>query len=303
MSLVPCRLYLFVKKLFGLGRGLESLIPAKSAVKVSPKIQDNVFYVETHKVKPNPNQPRKDFDKEGLKELASSIKKYGILQPLLVTKIETETDRGLDVVYELIAGERRWRAAQLLNLPHVPVIVKNNFDERRAKLEVALVENLQRTDLSPLEEAEAYQKLTKEFKLGHSEIAQKVGKSREVVSNTIRLLGLPADIKEALRAGKISRTHARGLLAFKDANQQKQMFKQIMAGNVSSLEVERTAKEHATAKKDGAVPNPRFTELEQNLSKNLKTAVFVKSGASGGSIVIKFANLEELNNIAKTILD
>lgn len=292
-----------MKKLFGLGRGLESLIPTKNTLKVSPKIQDNVFYVETHKIRANPSQPRKDFDKEGLKELAGSIKKYGILQPLLVTKVETETDRGLDVQYELIAGERRWRAAQLLNLPHVPIIIKNNFDEKRVKLEVALVENLQREDLSPLEEAEAYQRLAKEFKLGHNEIAQKVSKSRVVITNAIRLLGLPPDIKEALRAGKISRSHARALLAFKDIGKQKEMFKQILVGNMPTGEVERISKEITAAKKEGTVINPRFAELEQNLSKNLKTAVLVKSGSSGGSIIIKFGNLEELNNIAKTILD
>ena len=113
-----------MKKIIGLGRGLQSLIPAKHATKLSPKIQDNVYYVEINKIRPNPNQPRKDFDKEGLKELAASIKKFGILQPLLVSKIEIENDRGMDVQYELLAGERRWRAAQLCNLPHVPVIIK-----------------------------------------------------------------------------------------------------------------------------------------------------------------------------------
>lgn len=292
-----------MKKLFGLGRGLESLIPAKSTLKVSPKIQDNVFYVETHKIRANPSQPRKDFDKEGLKELAGSIKKYGILQPLLVTKIETETERGLDVQYELIAGERRWRAAQLLNMPHVPIIIKNNFDEKRVKLEVALVENLQRENLSPLEEAEAYQRLAKEFKLGHNEIAQKVSKSREVVTNTIRLLSLPPEMKEAMRVGKISRSHGRALLAFKEPAKQKEVFKQILAGNMATSDVERAAKEYGKAKNSGVEINPRFAELEQNLSKNLKTAVLVKSGSSGGSIIIKFGNLEELNKIAKTILD
>src|SRR3989344_9205039 len=127
-----------MKKLFGLGRGLESLIPAKTN-KVTPKVQDNVFYIEVNKIRPNVNQPRHDLDQEGLKELASSIKKYGILQPLLVSKLELETERGLDVAYEIIAGERRWRAAKLAGLPNVPAIIKDNFDEDRLKLEVALV--------------------------------------------------------------------------------------------------------------------------------------------------------------------
>ena len=223
----------------------------------------------------------------------------------MVSKIETETDRGLDVQYELLAGERRWRAAQLANLPHVPVIIKKDFDESRVKLEVALVENLQREDLTPLEEAEAYKRLHKEFKLSHDEIAKKVGKARPVISNTIRLLGLPAEMKEALRSGKISKSHGRGLLAFaSDKTKQKEMFKQVLAGNVATREIEDVAREHAIAKKGNSPPpNPRFAELEQNLTKNLGTAVFIKSSPSGGSIVIKFANLEEMNKIAKTILD
>lgn len=293
-----------MKKLFGLGRGLESLIPAKSATKIIPKIQDNVYYVEINKIRPNPNQPRKDFDKEGLKELASSIKKFGILQPLLVSKVEIENERGMDVQYELIAGERRWRAAQLCNLPHVPVIVKDAFDESRAKLEVALVENLQREDLNALEEAEAYARLASEFKLTQKQIAEKVGKSREVIANAVRLLDLSPDIKEAVRSGKINKTHARALLSFKDDAKQKEVFKNILQGNFAVHDVESAAKAHkATATLAGTPANDRFTDLEQNLSKNLGTTVFIKSGPSGGSIVVKFSNLEELNKIAKTILD
>ena len=281
------------------------MIPTKSPIKIAPRVHDNVFYVEVHKIKPNPNQPRKDTDKEGLKELATSIKKYGVLQPLLVSKIEHETDKGLEVEYELIAGERRWRAAQIASLPHVPVIIKNNFDESRLKLEVALVENLQRKDLAPLEEAEAFQRLAKEFGLSQKEIAAKVSKSREVVANSVRLLNLPADIKEGLRAGKISRTHARTLLAFKDEAKQREVFRQILRGNFVVREVESAVREYIAAKGGGPVrkPNPRFTELQNNLAKNLDTAVFIKSGSSGGSIIIKFADLEELNKIAKTILD
>jgi ParB family chromosome partitioning protein len=292
-----------LRKLFGLGRGLESLIPAKTT-KVVPKIQDNVFYIEINKIKPNPDQPRHDFDKDGLKELAASIKKYGILQPLLVSKIETETDRGLDVEYELIAGERRLRAAKLAGLPHVPAIIKDNFDESRLRLEVSLVENLQREDLNPVEEAEAYARLANEFNLTQKDIAAKVAKSREVVANAVRILTLPADIKEALRAGKIARTHARALLSFKDSLKQREVFKQILAGNFAVREVESAAREHRAVQGPAApAVNPRFQELQQNLSKNLGAAVFIKSGASGGSIVIKFTNLEELNTIAKTILD
>ena len=292
-----------MKKFFGLGRGLESLIPAKTT-KVVPKVKDNIFYIEINKIRPNPNQPRRDFDKDGLRELAASIKKYGILQPLLVSKVEEETARGLDVSYELIAGERRLRAAKMASLSLVPAVVKDNFDESRLRLEASLVENLQREDLNPVEEAEAYARLAGEFNLSQKEIADKVAKSREVVANSIRMLNLPADIKEALRAGKITRTHARALLAFKDEPRQREMFKQILAGNFAVHELETAAREYRIAKKSAAqAVNPRFQELQQNLSKNLGAAVFIKSGASGGSIVIKFASLEELNKIAKTILD
>lgn len=292
-----------MKKLFGLGRGLESLIPAKTN-KITPKIQDNVFYIEINKIRPNANQPRRDFDKNGLQELAASIKKYGILQPLLVSKTEMETDRGLDVAYEIIAGERRWRAAKLAGLPHVPAIVKDNFDESRLKLEVALVENLQREDLNPLEEAEAYARLAAEFKLTQKDIAVKVGKSREVIANAVRLLNLPADIKAALRFGKISRTHARALLAFKDEKKQREIYRQILAGGVAVRDIEGAAREHRADNNAAAKPSSsRFEELQLNLSKNLGAAVLIRSGASGGNIVIKFSSLEELNKIAKTILD
>lgn len=295
-----------MKKFFGLGRGLESLIPARST-KVLPKIQDNVFYIEINKIKPNANQPRRDFDKDGLKELATSIKKYGILQPLLVSKMEQETDRGLDVTYEIIAGERRWRAAKLAGLPHVPAIVKDNFDESRLKLEVALVENLQREDLNVLEEAEAYARLASEFKLTQKDIADKVGKSREVVANAVRLLDLPADMKMALRVGKISRTHGRALLSFKEEAKQREMYKQILAGNFAVRDLESAAKEHKVSHQSSTinqpVAGPRFDDLQQNLSKNLGAPVLIRSGASGGNIVIKFSTLEELNKIAKTILD
>lgn len=292
-----------MKKFFGLGRGLESLIPAKST-KALPKIKDNVFYVEINKIRPNSKQPRKDFDKDGLNELASSIKKYGILQPLLVSKMEQETERGLDVQYEIIAGERRWRAAKLANMPHVPVIIRENSDEDRLKLELALVENLQREDLNAMEEADAYAKLAGDFKLTQKEIADKVSKSREVVANAVRLLDLPSDMKEALRSGRIAKTHARALLSFKDEAKQREIFRQILSGGLAVREVESAAKSHKAG--TGSVAqagNSRFNDLQQNLSKNLGAPVVIRSGASGGNILIRFTNLEELNKIVKTILD
>lgn len=203
------------KKLFGLGKGLGSLIP--TGVKMEPSMQkDSVFYVEIAKIEANPDQPRHDFEKGPLEELSKSIRKYGVLQPLLVSKVEVSSPKGLDVSYKLIAGERRLRAARMAGLPHVPVIIRDDFEKDKERLEVALIENVQREDLNPLEEADAYHRLAKEFGLTQQEIANKVSKSREVVANAIRLLNLPDDIKESLRAGKISRAHARALLAFND---------------------------------------------------------------------------------------
>ncbi|MBI2677038.1 MAG: ParB/RepB/Spo0J family partition protein [Candidatus Yanofskybacteria bacterium] len=290
-----------MKKLFGLGKGLNSLIPSGNKNIKPSEARESVFYVETHKIKPNPKQPRKDFEKSGLEELAASIKKYGILQPLLVSKEERDTSRGLEVQYELVAGERRWRAARLLNLPQVPVIIKDYLGEDKLKLELALVENLQREDLNPMEEMEAFARLQKDFNLTQKEIGERVGKSREAVANSLRLLELPSDIKESLRAGKISRTHARALLAFKDEVKQREIYKQILSGKLVTKETEQAAADHSGKKNKKT--DSRFKELEKNLSGTLGTLVFVKNSDKGGRIVIKFADLEELNKIVKNILD
>ena len=293
-----------MKKLSGLGRGLASLIPSKQAVRVVPKSKDeNVYNVEITKIRPNANQPRRDFDQGALGELAESIKKYGVLQPIVVAKVSQETARGMDVDYEIIAGERRWRAAKLAGLPHIPVIVRDDLEAKNMKLEVALVENIQRENLNVLEEAEAYARLASEFDLTQQQIAAKVGKSREVVANTMRVMNLPSNIKEAIRSGKIERTHARVLLAFKNSDQQQEMFKQLLTGNASVRNLEETAQMTHGRRKAPDYVNPKFVQLQDNLSKNLGTFVAIRTSAQGGRIEIKFANLEELNKIAKVILD
>src|SRR3989344_432825 len=294
-----------MKKQSGLGRGLQSLIPNKPTKLIPKEKTDNIFYIQTAKVRPNPNQPRQDFDPSALKELADSIKKYGVLQPLLVSKIELESPLGLDVSYELIAGERRLRAAKLAGLPEVPVIIKDNIDEGKMKLEVALIENLQREDLNPIEEAEAFASLASEFKLTQKEIADRVGKSRESVANGMRLLGLAPNIKEGLRARKISKTHARALLAFEDDSKRQEVFKQILAGSFAARDVEHSARDHKVNKNNLAQQaiNTRFVDLQNNLAKNLSAPVLIRSGAAGGRIEIRFATLEDLNKIVKVILD
>ncbi len=290
------------KKFFGLGKGLGSLIPSGTNMQPTSS-KESVFYVEVSKIEANPDQPRRDFDKAALGELAASIRKYGVLQPLLVSKVESSSARGLEVSYNLIAGERRLRAAKMAGLPHVPVIIRDDFRKERDRLEVALIENVQRENLNPVEEAEAYSKLAKDFGLTQAEIAQKVSKSREVVANAIRLLNLPDDIRESLRGGKLSRAHARALLAFNDQGKQREMYQQILSGGVSSKDVESAASAHkGPAKKSKS--DSKFGELEKNLAETLGTHVqILGAAASGGKIVIKFATLEDLNKIAKNIID
>src|SRR3989344_5188188 len=276
------------KKMFGLGRGLESLIPGAKQMKPESE-RENVFYVEVNKIKPNPDQPRQDFDQDGLKELSQSIRKYGVLQPLLVTKMEEEGPRGRNVYYQLIAGERRLKASKLAELPNVPVVIRDDFVTKGAKLEVALVENVQRKDLNPVEEAEAYERLAKEYGLTQQEIAQKVGKSREVVANSLRLISLPKDIKESLRAGVLSRAHARALLAFGDEAKQREVYGHILGGRLSSKDVEQMAASSKPSKKSklSAQEMNRFQNLEKNLGEMLKVPILIRSTDKGGHIVIK----------------
>ena len=197
-----------------LGKGLQSLIPKKES-KISDLIKgrektsdlptskkESIFNVEIDKIKPNPDQPRKDLDESTLKELADSIREHGILQPLIVSKTEKETNRGREVEYELIAGERRWRAAKIARLFSVPVIIKDSHAHER--LEIALVENIQREDLNAMEAAMAFKRLQEDFGLRHHHIAEKIGKKRSTVTNTMRLLTLPKEVQGAIISGKIS---------------------------------------------------------------------------------------------------
>lgn len=296
-----------MKKLFGLGKGLGSLIPSNTdSLQDSPK-KENVFYVEVNKIKANPDQPRRDFDEGGLKELSQSIRKYGVLQPLLVTKVERVNSKGLDVSYQLIAGERRLRASQMAGLPHVPVIIRDEFDQKKERLEVALIENVQRKDLNPVEEAEAYDRLAKDFGLTHKEIADKVSKSREVVANAVRLLNLPKDMREALRTEKLTRAHAKALLAFNDDKIQREIYERILKGEISSKEAESIASaskpKNGKGGKKSARRESKFVELEKNLCETLRAPVLIQSADKGGRIVIRFSTLEDLNKIAKCIID
>lgn len=219
------------------GKGLESLIPKKT--NKTPKIfevkQEPIFYIEIEKIKSNPYQPRKNFDQDGLQSLADSIKEHGVLQPLLVSRIEK--DSGTE--YQLIAGERRLLASKMVGLTQIPVIVREPTEKE--KLEVSIIENVQRLNLNSMEKAEAYQKMQEEFNFLQKDIAKMVGKSREAVANTLRLLDLPEEIKQALREERITEGHARAMLAIENPQKQKAVFVRTIRDGLNVREVEGLA--------------------------------------------------------------
>lgn len=298
------------KKLFGLGKGLGSLIPDAVADAVNGK-RENIFYVEVSKIQPNPDQPRSDFDQDSLAELARSIRKYGVLQPLLVSKIEQDLPRGRAVKYQLIAGERRWRASQLAGLPQVPVIIRDDLtpegsNTKSKRLEVALIENLQREDLNAIEQAEAYVRLASEFGLRQAEIAEKVGRSREAVANIMRLMNLPDYIKDAVRAGTLPGTAARGLLPFqKDPDRQRKMYDALISGGFNSRDVENAASAVKAAVGRRIIRhNEKYDDTMDALSKYLGAPVIIRvphGTAKTGQIVIRFASQEHLDELVGKI--
>lgn len=290
---------------FPLGKGLQSLIPNRSAQEMREESgslkRETVFDIETAKIKPNPSQPRLEIEPTGLKELASSIKEHGILQPLIVTKLIKETPRGEEAEYCLIAGHRRLAAAKLLNLPHVPAIVR--MTNKQSNLELALVENIQREDLNAVEKARAFQRLYAEFDLTHQEIAQKVGKSREAVANTIRLLNLPNEIQQAVLANQISEGHARALISLKDAKSQQSLFREIVGGKLSVRQAEEKRKQLVINEKTGSATatDPELQKIAEMIQKNIGFKVSVAKSGMGGRIAIKFNNKKELEELLKRL--
>lgn len=261
---------------------------------------NSIFWVDADKIRPNPYQPRREFDQAKLKDLADSIRQYGILQPLTVSRHEFEKDEGgLGVYYELVAGERRLRAARLLGLPQVPVLIRTGVDNDREKLELAIIENLQREDLNSIDRAVAFQKLVTEFNLKHHEIAAKVGMSREFVSNTIRLLNLPEVMQQALVEKKISEGHTRPLLML-DTRKEEQMvlFREILEKKLTVREAEsisrRIAQDRAHQRH---VLDPEMIALERELMETLGTRVQVERKEKGGKIVIDFFSQDDLRAI------
>ena len=263
---------------------------------------NSIFWVETDKISPNPFQPRKEFELRALQDLADSIRQYGVLQPLVVTRKEIETEQGLTVQYELIAGERRLRASKLAMLPQVPVIIRASQDDDKMKLELAIIENLQREDLNPIDRARAFLRLHSEFNLTHAEIGKKMGKSREYVSNTLRLLSLPQDIMDALGDRRISEGHTRPLMMLADRPaEQLTLFKEMVIKKLSVRESEKIARSIATDKvrKKDYDFDPQMASYQEKLSESLGTRVSIEKKEVGGKIVIDFFSPTDL----QTILD
>lgn len=294
-----------------IGKGLNSLIPAKSNheeqpfPKVSQPLRtkrESVFDIETNKIKPSPMQPREAMNRQDIADLAESIKEHGILQPLIVSKHVTDLQKGQDVEYVLIAGHRRWEAAKLLHLPHVPAIIRDTTEQQR--LELALVENIQREDLNALERAKAFRRLQEEFDLTHQEIAQKVGKSREAITNTLRLLNLPKEIQDGLYSGKISEGHARTLAGLKSPQTQKALFDEIVKNNLNVRQVEQRVREVVVkSHKRKIFLDPEVKKIAGELTAYLGYKTEIKRSGVGGAVVIRFGEKEDLERVIKKIIN
>ena len=266
--------------------------------------KDSVFWVEVDKIRPNPYQPRKEFDEKGLESLASSIRQYGVLQALVVTRQEiSKDDGGLAVEYELISGERRLRAARLSGIKQVPVLIRCGEESDLMKLELAIIENLQREDLNVVERARAFKQLAEKFSLNNTEIAKKVGKSREYVSNTMRILSLPDEMLDALSAGRLFEGHARPLLTLIDRPpEQETLFKEILYRKISVREAERISKKIAKDRVRKPVKvNPEIEALEKEFTESLGTRVNIESKEVGGKISIDYFSNEDLLSLLSVL--
>lgn len=267
--------------------------------------ESSIFWIEVDKIVPNPYQPRREFDADRLKELSDSIRQYGVLQPLVVSRKEDVLENGSIVVsYELIAGERRLRASKLAGLHQVPVVVRVG-DNSREKLELAIIENLQREDLNAVERAQSFQRLADEFKLTWTDVGKKVGKSREYVSNTVRILMLPQDILDSLSKGHITEGHTRPLLMLIDRpEEQLTLFKEMLVRKMTVREAESIARKIAFEKirKKSLFMTPEVVDAEEKLAEALGTRVHVEPREKGGKILIEYFSYDEflaLTNLLK----
>ncbi len=296
----------------GLGRGLGAIIPPKpmptqaaELAGAAPKAESFVFYGLTapldenrlHElsldlIDPNPHQPREHFDYSGIEELVSSIREHGVMQPIIVTAKP-------DGRFELIAGERRLRASKIAGLATIPALIRTATEQQ--KFELSIIENIQRQNLNPIEEAKAYARLQSEFNLTQDEISERVGKSRPQVANMIRLLQLPAEIQDAIRQNKISSSHARTLLSLESDSERRDLFKSMLEGNFTVRQAEARIP-HRRSRRLLSI-DPNIVQVEQELRNAVGAKVVVKRDAKGeGEIRILFLNDEDLQSIRKKIV-
>lgn len=276
----------------GLGKGLDALIPGGS-----PAVSEaGVAQAALDSIKRNPRQPRQNFKESELEELAASIREHGVIQPLIVAP-------AAGGMYTLIAGERRWQAARRAGLRTVPVVVRNASDQQL--LELALIENVQRADLNAIEEAEAFHNLAKEFGFSHDAIANRVGKSRVAVTNTLRLLDASSAVKQALVDGKITEGHARALLALNSVRAQEAALRTVINIDMSVRQTEALARKlggQKPASKKKPARNPNVSDIERRLRSSLGTKVALKHGRKGGALTIYYYSDEELDGILEKLL-
>ena len=260
-----------------------------------PESERAIFQIEVERIKPNPYQPRKDYNEESLQDLARSIREVGIIQPLVVSKVEIETENGTRVEYRLIAGERRLRAAKIAGFSKVPVIIRK-IGEKRDNLSVALIENIQRADLNPIETARGYAKLQDEFGLTQQETATKVGKSRTSIANTLRLLNLPSHIQDAVSAGKISESQARSLLSISDPSRQEKFFNKILNEKITTRHLTKKIKEDSEDF-GGSGSEKEKTFWERQLEEKLQIPVKIFKKGEEGKIVLRFYSEEDWRSL------
>ena len=276
-----------------LGKGLSALIPDKSIAVENHK--EEIIYVQSGQIKPNPFQPREDFDQLSIEELAQSIKEKGVIQPLLVRRRGDE--------YELIAGERRLRASNLLGLKEIPIIVRDVSDQD--SLELALIENIQREGLNPIEEAHAYQHLIDKFKVTQEKLSEGLGKARVTITNTLRLLKLPHEIQGEMKKGRISFAYGRALLEIEDANYQRKLVQDIISKGLSVRELEsliKSGRSKLIKRKIGqGQREPMVAILEEQLQHALATKVRISKRKKRGNINIEFYSQEDLERIVNVI--
>ncbi len=273
-----------MSKRMGLGRGLESLLSPEA---IPDRDTPDIFMCPIEKIRPNPSQPRLEMDQEALEALARSIEENGILQPLVVREVED--------LYEIICGERRWRAAQKAGLTRVPVVIKDVSPSQ--VLELALIENIQREDLNPVEEAIAYRRLIEDFGLNQKEVAKRVGKERSTIANSIRLLNLPQPILRDLSAGRLSAGHARALLMVDDEEKMFKLRDEILTKGLNVRQAETAAKRlnQRPARKRAKIPDPNIERLEEELCLLSGLKVNIKPLKTGGKIELRYSKSDELD--------